>query len=83
MQGSPPDFPLSISDDLAEARSYLIHIEGLDELIADEMAMSLVLDKYDTGVALLKQDSNGDFKRLRTESNIVNGNTVYAANNCQ
>jgi hypothetical protein len=83
VQGSPPDFPVLIGDDLAEARSYLIHIEGLDELIADEMAMSLVLDKYDTGVALLKQDSNGDFKRLRTESNTINGNTVYAANNCQ
>lgn len=28
-----------------------------------EMAMSYVLDKYNTGIALTKMNSNGDFKK--------------------
>lgn len=52
-------------------------------LIAEEMAMAFILDKYGTGMALLKQDSNGDFKRLRTNENLNSDRSKnYTANNC-
>jgi len=81
--GFPPDFPVTIADDFADAKSYMINIMGINSLIADEMAMALVLEKYNTGVALLKQNPGGDFKRLLTSETTVNGATTYTANNCQ
>ena len=56
---------------------------GYSNLIAEEMVVAFVLDKYSSGMALLKQDTNGNFIRLRTESNTINGNTTYTQNNCQ
>ena len=56
----------------------------ISPLIADEMAMALVLDKYNTGVALIKQDGNGNFKRLGTiETTSSNGDKTFTSNNCQ
>lgn len=78
-----PDFPNAIADDFADAKSYMINIMNIDPLIADEMAMALVLEKYDTGVALLKQNNSGDFKTLRTTASTSGGTTTYTANNCQ
>lgn len=83
VRGFPPDFPITISDDFAEAKSYMINIMNIDPLIADEMAMALILEKYNTGVALLKQNSNGDFKRLLTTESTSGGTITYTANNCQ
>jgi hypothetical protein len=81
--GYPPTFPGVVCDDLAEAKSYIKNVMGLSSLISDEMAMAFVLEKYDTGIALLKQDSNGNFKRLRTIQTTSNGTLTYTANNCQ
>jgi hypothetical protein len=51
----------------------------------DEMAMAFVMEKYKMGVALLKQDSNGDFKRLNTIEHPPTDGTgkFYTSNNCQ
>lgn len=46
--------------------------------------MAFIMEKYKPGVALLKQDGNGKFKRLRTQETVdANGNNTYTANNCQ
>lgn len=51
---------------------------------SDEMAMAFILEKYNVGVALLKQDDRGIFKRLNTkEISYSNGIKKYVANNCQ
>lgn len=82
--GNPPDFPTTIADKLAEAKSWIMS-NGVNSLTADEMAMALILEKYDTGVALLKQDANGNFIRLRTNEVLKSDGTPQSitANNCQ
>lgn len=80
--GYGPDFPDLINDDFINAK-ISAQSQGYSNLIAEEMAMAFVLDKYNSGMALLKQDGNGNFKRLRTQENSSNGNTTYSANNCQ
>ena len=49
----------------------------------EEMAMAYVLEKYDVGVSLLKQDKNGDFKKLRTLVLDVNSELIFSSNNCE
>jgi hypothetical protein len=50
---------------------------------SDEMALAFILEKYNVGVALLKQDDRGIFKRLITkEISYANGLKKYVANNC-
>jgi len=74
--GYEPGFPGDIVDEYNELKGWY----GA----SDEMAMAFVLAKYNAGVALLKQDSNGNFKRLNTnQTTDANGNTIYVANNCQ
>lgn len=81
--GYPPDFPDPIFDEFYDIRSYLENILGHSHQIADEMALAFILEQYNSGVALLKQDSNGQFKRLRTQTQIQSdGSTTYFANNC-
>lgn len=82
--GYPDDFPDPIYTDFTDLKSYLINISGLSSGIADEMAMAFVLSKYNTGVALLKQDGNENFKRLNTIETIqTDGTKIYNATNCQ
>lgn len=78
----PPDFPDLIFTDFDNAKNQL-QMQGFNNLIAEQTTMAFVLDKYNSGMALLKQDGNGNFKRLRTQENTANGNTTYTANNCQ
>lgn len=80
--GYGPDFPSDIYVKFDEVKDQFM-LQGLSPIIAEERAMSYVLDKYNTGIALLKQDSIGNFKRLKTDENTSNGNTIYTANNCQ
>jgi hypothetical protein len=80
--GYGPDFPTEIFDKFQEVKDVFM-MQGFSNLISEERAMSYVLDKYNTGIALLKQDSNGNFKRLKTNESSSNGNTTYTANNCQ
>ena len=79
-----PDFPDPIYQDFQDAKLYLKGIMNYSNQIAEEMAMAFVLDKYKSGMALLKQDSNGNFKRLGTTENTQpDGSKTYSQNNCQ
>ncbi len=82
-RGFGPDFSDVIYTVFDNVKDYSIGTLGFNNLIAEEMGMAFVLDKYSSGMALLKQDTNGNFIRLRTESNTINGNTTYTQNNCQ
>ncbi|WP_438946132.1 hypothetical protein [Sediminibacterium sp.] len=79
--GFGPDFPSEIFDKLDEVKDAFMK-KGLTELISVEAAMSYVLDKYNTGMALLKQDGIGNFNRLITNETISNGSITYVSNNC-
>jgi hypothetical protein len=71
-----PSFPVGIVDEINMMKGF----NGVSE----EAAMAFILDKYNTGIALLKQDSSGNFKRLITIENIdANGNKTYTTSNCQ
>ena len=49
----------------------------------EEMAMAYMLEKYEVGVSLLKQDGNGDFKKLRTVVVGEGDHLVFETNNCK
>jgi hypothetical protein len=81
-QGFSPRFPEPIFDEVDKVRIYFESI-GSSKLVAQERAMAFVLDKYNTGVALLKQDSDGNFKKLQTDEVVLSGVRTYVATNCQ
>jgi len=74
--GFSPDFPEHIVDEINEMKG----LYGATE----EMALAFIMEKYDMGVALLKQDSDGNFKRLNTVPNKNSDGVVisYTAKNC-
>lgn len=74
--GFSPDFPGHIVDEINEMKG----LYGATE----EMALAFIMEKYNMGVALLKQDSDGNFKRLNTVPNTNSTGVVisYTAKNC-
>lgn len=56
--GGPQGFPVAITDEAREMK-YKYNC-------TDEMVLAFILEKYNTGVALLKQQSDGSFKKLIT-----------------
>ncbi len=72
--GGPPGFPVSIVDEFREIK---YQYNG-----TDEMAMAFILEKYQAGISLLKQDSNGVFKKLRTVVSGEGGHLIFTATNC-
>ncbi len=74
--GYQPGFPDSLVDEINQMKAVYA--------ATDEMATAFILDKYNTGVALLKQESDGNFKRLVTvEATDPTGSKKYVAENCQ
>lgn len=70
-----PAFPQQLVDELNEIKGW----GGL----TDEAAMAFILLKYKAGAALLKQDTDGNFKRLHTkETKDARGNRTYTSDNC-
>lgn len=70
-----PTFPAEIIEELDKMKGW----SGA----SDEMALAFMLQKYNTGVALLKLTNSGDFKRLiTTEKANERGNTTYILNYC-
>ena len=45
-------------------------------------AIAFILDKYNAGIVVLKQDSNGNFNPIKTEENIQNGVKTYTPKPC-
>ncbi len=80
--GYPPDFPDPVFTLLDNVKTSIEFGNVANGIIAEEMAMAYILDNYDSGIALLKQDNNGNFVRLRTKASTANGNITYSANNC-
>ena len=63
---------------------YYFNAIALDIIEPKIILTKSVLDKYNSGIILLKKDGNGDFKRLKTNvTNGANGNITYSSNNCQ
>ena len=55
---------------------------GMSMEQASAMALALVLDKYNAGVVVLKQNSDGSFSKLGTIQTESNGDANYTQNNC-
>ncbi len=80
--GFGPDLPELLNDELIDLKNHAIG-QGFDDLIAKEMALAFLLDKYNCGVALLKQDVDGKFKRIQTTETVnSNGIKIYNQANC-
>jgi hypothetical protein len=63
-QGFSPRFPGQLFLEFTDLKSYLINVSGVDKVMADEMATAFILDKYQSGVCLLKVESEGHFRRV-------------------
>ncbi|OJU26878.1 MAG: hypothetical protein BGN92_13225 [Sphingobacteriales bacterium 41-5] len=71
-----PTFPQALVDEMIE----MAQVNGATE----EQAFAFILSKYNSGIAILKQDTNGDFKRLNTKEHIDdNENKTYVSTNCK
>lgn len=70
-----PAFPKSLVDEINQLKGW----SGATE----EAAMALILQKYNVGVALLKNDSNGNFKKVYTvKQQQKHGNRTYTTYTC-
>ncbi|MGC4128631.1 MAG: hypothetical protein QM564_03550 [Bergeyella sp.] len=71
LPGHNPNFPGQMFEDW-----YNFTFDGHGNA---EMALSHVLDKYNTGIALTKMDTNGNFKKVNVTQN---SNGTYTQSNC-
>jgi hypothetical protein len=72
--GGPPGFPVAIVDEAREMK-YQYHC-------TDEMVLAFILQKYNAGLSLLKQHSNGTFKKIITIVSKDGSGPVFSAGNC-
>jgi hypothetical protein len=75
--GYSPEFPDFIFDQMQDLVDEMgSSVEGRTT------AMAFVLDKYNAGITLLKQDSAGNFNSIKTEETIQNGTKTYTPKPC-
>ncbi|HSN59428.1 MAG TPA: hypothetical protein VLR49_00730 [Ferruginibacter sp.] len=74
-KGSSPTFPESLVDEFRELK-YLYNCN-------DEMALAYILEKYNTGISLLKQTGKGSFKKLRTVAQFKGEQLLFTAADCE
>ncbi|OMQ09093.1 hypothetical protein [[Flexibacter] sp. ATCC 35103] len=73
----PPEFPNFIFDQIDAMKDYMgYNIEGRTSGIA------FILDKYDAGITLLKQNSKGEFYPLTSKEITQNGSKTYTLTPC-
>lgn len=72
--GGPPGFPVAIVDESREMK--------YQHNCTDEMVLAFILEKYNTGVALLKQHSDGVFKKIITTVLKKENGLVYNVGSC-
>lgn len=72
--GGPPGFPVAIVDEAREMK-YQYHC-------TDEMVVAFILEKYNAGVSLLKQHSNGTFSKIITIVSKNGGRLIFSAGSC-
>jgi hypothetical protein len=72
-----PEFPDSIFNEI-------LYLRGLigESIESRTIAIAFVLDKYNAGMKLLKQDANGDFNPIQTEETIQGGTKIYTPKPC-
>lgn len=73
--GAQPAFPAAIVDEFREIK-YGYHC-------ADEMVLAFILEKYNTGTVLLKQDGNGIFKAIVTKVVSRGDYMIFTSVDCQ
>jgi hypothetical protein len=72
-----PQFPDSIFNEI-------LYLRGLigESIESRTTAIAFILDKYNAGMKLLKQDANGDFNPIQTEETIQGGTKIYTPKPC-
>lgn len=80
ISGYSPEFPDALLDNYNNI--YQEQKFSVGDQVANEMALAYVLDTYNVGVALLKQDTSGTFRKLNTTTTIIGGNTTYTQKAC-
>ena len=73
--GGPPGFPINMVDEFREIK--------YNHNCTDEMAMAFILEKYDAGVSLLKQDGEGVFRKLVTSVSGAGSQLIFTVSYCQ
>lgn len=77
--GYSPEFPMKIFDEIDIIQAY--HTGSSAE--GKMQAVSFVLDKYNSGITILKQDSDGNFKPFKIEETInSDGSKTYTLIPC-
>ncbi len=77
--GYNPEFPDKIFEEIEKIQTSDMKYTSVE---GKTQAISFVLDKFNSGITLMKQDSTGDFKPIKMEEIILNGNTVYNQIHC-
>lgn len=72
--GGPPGFAVAIVDECREMK-YRYNC-------TDEMVLAFILEKYNTGVSLLKQDSGGEFKKMITTVTKTKSGLLFGVGSC-
>jgi hypothetical protein len=72
--GGPPGFTVAITDEAREMK-YKYHC-------TDEMVLAFILEKYNTGVSLLKQNPNGSFNKIITTVFKNGSKLIYSVGSC-
>jgi hypothetical protein len=73
--GGPPGFAVAITDEAREMK-YKCNC-------TDEMVLAFILEKYNTGVSLLKQNNNGVFNKIITTVSKKGSELVYSVGSCE
>jgi hypothetical protein len=74
-----PEFPTFIFDQIEAIQTSDMTYTSIE---GKTKAISIILDKYNSGITLLKQDSNGNFNPIKMEETVQNGNTIYTPKPC-
>ena len=78
----PPAFPDEIFDKGQDISRYLFSNGITSKLQRDESSLTFILQHYNSGISLLKLNSSGEFKKLRTKETNTNGTISYTIENC-
>lgn len=79
LPGYSPEFPNFIFDQIEAIQTSDMTYTSIE---GKTQAISIILDKYNSGITLLKQDNNGNFNPIKMEETVQNGNTMYTQKPC-
>lgn len=82
LPGYSPRFPEPIFDQVDKVAIYF-QVQGVEKQVARERALAFILERYDSGVAVLKQGKDGVFRVLQTKELMLKGKPGYAVSVCK